>query len=144
MKVNVYLNFPGNTEEAFEFYRSVFGGEFSSVVRFKDMPMEGVTIPEADQDKLMHISLPVGDGQVLMATDVLTSLGQELNTGNNAHISLHPDSRQEADRLFAALSQGGTVEMPIGDQVWGDYYGSFRDRFGVNWMVNHSEQAGQA
>jgi PhnB protein len=139
--VNVYLNFPGNTEEAFNFYRSVFGGEFSSVVRFKDMPMEGVSIPKEDEDKIMHIGLPITKDQVLMATDALESLGQQLTQGNNAHISIHPHSKEEADRLFNALSAGGTVEMPIGDQPWGDYYGSFRDRFGVQWMVNHSEQA---
>jgi len=138
--VNVYLNFPGNTEEAFEFYRSVFGGEFASLVRFKDMPMEGVDLPKADEDKLMHIGLPIGEGQMLMGTDALESMGQQLTMGNNAHISVHPASREEADRIFNGLSAGGTVEMPMGDQVWGDYYGSFRDRFGVQWMVNHSSQ----
>ncbi|HYZ93015.1 MAG TPA: VOC family protein [Actinomycetota bacterium] len=139
-KVSVYLNFAGNTEEAFEFYKSVLGGEFSAVVRFKDMPMEGVDIPEADRDKLAHIGLPLGDDQHLMGTDSLASLGQELHQGNNVYISLHPDSREEADRLFNALSAGGTVEMPIDDQPWGDYYGSFTDKFGVHWMVNHGQQ----
>lgn len=138
-KVNVYLNFTGNTEEAFNFYRSVFGGEFASLVRFKDMPMEGVDIPKGDEDKIMHIGLPIGDDQMLMATDVLASLGQELTPGNNVHISLHPDSKDEADRLFQALSAGGDVEMPIGDQPWGDYYGSFTDKFGVKWMVNFGQ-----
>ena len=137
-RVNVYLNFLGNTEEAFEFYKSVFGGEFASVVRFKDMPMEGVDIPEADQDKIMHIGLPIGDGQMLMATDALASLGQELTAGNNVYISVHPDSKEEADRVFNALSAGGEVEMPIGDQPWGDYYGSLSDKFGIHWMINHS------
>jgi PhnB protein len=137
-KVNVYLNFAGNTEEAFDFYKSVFGGEFASVVRFKDMPMEGVSISDSDQDKIMHIGLPFGDDQMLMATDTLASMGQELTQGNNVHISIHPDSKEEADRLFNALSAGGTVEMPMGDQPWGDYYGSFKDRFGVHWMVNFS------
>ncbi len=137
--VNVYLNFAGNTEEAFEFYRSVFGGEFVSVVRFKDMPMEGVEIPDTDQDKIMHIGLPIGS-QMLMATDTLASLGQELTPGNNVYISLHPDSRVEADRLFNALSEGGDIEMPIGDQPWGDYYGSFTDKFGIRWMINHGQQ----
>ncbi len=140
--VNVYLNFAGNTEEAFEFYRSVFGGEFASLVRFKDMPMEGVEIPDADQDKIMHIGLPIGDGQMLMATDTLASLGQELTQGNNIYISVHPDSRDEADRLYTALSAGGDVEMPIGDQPWGDYYGSFTDKFGVRWMINHGQPQG--
>jgi PhnB protein len=138
MKVNVYLNFPGNTEEAFEFYRSVFGGEYASLVRFKDMPMEGVSLPAGDEDKIMHVGLPIGDGQMLMATDALESMGQSLTQGNSAHISVHPESRDEADRLFNALSAGGNVEMPIGDQAWGDYFGSFRDKFGVQWMINHS------
>lgn len=137
-KANIYLNFRGNTEEAFNFYKSVFGGEFSSVVRFRDMPMEGVNIPEADRDKIMHIGLPIGKDGALMATDALESLGQKLVMGNNIHISIHPESKEEADRIFNALSAGGTVGMPIADQVWGDYYGHFTDKFGVQWMVNYS------
>lgn len=139
-KVHTYLNFAGNAEEAFEFYRSVFGGEFSSRVRFQDMPMQGVDIPDQDQDKMMHIALPIGDDDILMASDALESLGQQLSQGNNVYVSLHPDSREEADRIFSSLSQGGEVEMPIADQVWGDYFGSFKDKFGVRWMVNHSPQ----
>ncbi len=134
-KLNIYLNFAGNTEEAFNFYKSVFGGEFSFVVRFKDMPMEGVNIPKEDENKIMHISLPVGRDNVLMATDSLESLGQKLMQGNNVYISVHPESKDEADRIFNALSAGGTIEMPISDQLWGDYYGSFKDKFGVQWMV---------
>jgi len=139
MKLNTYLNFFGNTEEAFIFYKSVFGGEFSSLVRFKDFPMPGVTIPEADQNKLMHIALPIGES-VLMGTDALESMGHTLKLGNNVYISIHPDSREEADRLFNALSAGGKIEMPIGDQPWGDYYGSFTDKFGVQWMINYSSK----
>lgn len=138
MKLNIYLNFAGNTEEAFEFYRSVFGGEFSSLVRFKDMPMEGVTIPEEEQGKIMHIALPVGKESILMATDALASMGQTLVQGNNIYCSIHPDSKEEADRIFAALSDGGTMEMAIADQPWGDYFGSFKDKFGVRWMVNYA------
>lgn len=138
-KLNVYLNFAGNTEEAFNFYKSVFGGEFASVVRFKDMPMEGASIAKEDENKIMHIGLPIGEDQVLMATDTLASMGQELTQGNNAHISIHPDSKEEADRIFNALSAGGNVEMPIADQPWGDYYGSFKDKFGVQWMVNYGQ-----
>jgi PhnB protein len=137
MKLHSYLNFAGNTEEAFEFYRSVFGGEFSSVVRFSDMPMEGVSIPEEDQNKIMHIGLQIGDN-FLMATDTLPSLGQELAPGNNVYVMVSPDSREDADRIFAALSEGAEIEMPISDQVWGDYYGSLTDRFGVRWMVNYT------
>lgn len=133
--MNVYLNFAGNTEEAFDFYKSVFGGVFASVVRFKDMPMEGVTIPKEDEDKIMHIGLPIGKDNVLMATDALESMGQKLTPGNNFHISVHPESKEEADRIFNGLSAGGTIEMPMADQPWGDYYGSFEDKFGVRWMV---------
>jgi PhnB protein len=140
MNVNPYLNFAGNAEEAFNFYKDVFGGEFSSLVRFRDMPMEGVTIPEQDQDKLMHIGLPLGDDNLLMASDMLESLGHEFVPGTNVYVSVHPDSREEADRIFAGLSQGADIEMPIADQMWGDYYGSLRDKFGVGWMVNYSEQ----
>lgn len=137
-KLHTYLNFAGNAEEAFELYRSVLGGEFSSLVRFRDMPMEGVDIPEADQDKIMHISLPVGEDDILMASDALRSLGQELVQGNNAYVSVHPESREEADRIFGALSDGADIEMPIADQAWGDYYGAMKDKFGVRWMVNYS------
>ena len=137
-KLHSYLNFAGNAEEAFGFYRTVFGGELS-VYRFRDMPMEGVNIPEEDQDKMMHISLPIGEDHVLMASDALKSLGQELVQGNNVYISVNPDSREEADRIFNALADGGEIEMPIADQVWGDYYGSLKDRFGVMWMVNYGQ-----
>ena len=136
-KLHSYLNFNGNAEEAFGFYKSVFGGEFSSVVRFKDLPIEGVTIPKEDGDKVMHISLPIGEDSILMASDVLESLDQQLVEGNAAYVSVHPDSREEADRIFNALSEGAEVEMPIADQVWGDYYGALKDRFGVQWMVNY-------
>lgn len=137
MKLNPYLNFAGNTEEAFTFYRSVFGGEFLSFVRFSDMPMEGVTIPGEDQAKVMHVSLPLAGGNVLMGSDSLESLGQKLVTGNNTYISIDPDSKEEADRLFSGLSAGGQVEMAMADQPWGSYWGSFRDRFGVQWMINY-------
>jgi PhnB protein len=137
-RLHTYLNFAGNAEEAFELYRSVFGGEFSSVTRFKDLPIPGVSIPEEDQDKIMHIALPIGKDDILMASDTLRSLGQELVLGNNAYVSVHPESKEEADRIFSALSEGADIEMPIADQVWGDYYGSLKDKFGVQWMVNYS------
>jgi PhnB protein len=137
-KLNPYLNFAGNTEEAFNLYKSVFGGEFTSVVRFKDMPMEGVSIPKEDENKIMHIGLAIGEDNVLMATDTLESLGQKLTQGNNVYISVHPENKEEADRIFNFLSIGGTIEMPIADQPWGDYYGSFKDKFGVQWMVNYT------
>jgi PhnB protein len=137
IKLNTYLNFAGTAEDAFKFYRSVFGGEFSALVRFKDMPMEGVKIPKPDENKILHIGLPMGK-DALMASDALESLGQKLVQGNNVYISAQPDSKEEASRIFAALSAGGEIEMPIADQPWGDYYGSFKDKFGVMWMVNYS------
>lgn len=136
IKLNPYLNFDGNAEEAFNHYRSIFGGEFSSLVRFKDMPMEGFEVPEADANKLMHIGLPIGD-DLLMASDVIESIGQTLTPGNGLYISVHPDSKEEADRIFTALAEGATIEMPIADQDWGDYFGSLVDKFGTGWMVNY-------
>lgn len=135
-KLNIYLNFAGNAEEAFGFYKSVFGGEFSSLVRFKDMPMGPPMKPE-DQGKILHIALPVGN-DVLMASDAPESLGRKFAQGNNSYISINTDTKEEADRLFKALSAGGRVEMPIADQPWGDYYGSFADKFGVLWMVSYT------
>ena len=137
-KLNAYLNFAGNAEVAFAFYRSVFGGEFTALVRFKDMPMEGFTLPKADENKIMHIGLPVGKDDVLMASDTLESLGQKLAKGNNIYLSFNPDSKEEADRIFRALAAGGTIGMPIANQPWGDYYGHLTDKFGIQWMVNYS------
>ncbi|OGD21356.1 MAG: glyoxalase [Candidatus Aminicenantes bacterium RBG_16_63_16] len=141
-KLNTYLNFAGNTEEAFNFYKSVFGGEFSSVVRFKDMPMEGQKLSKEDENKIMHIGLPVGQ-DMLMATDALESMGFKVVQGNNSYIMIQVDSKAEADRIFNALSAGGSIEMAIADQPWGDYYGSFKDKFGVLWMVMYSYPKGK-
>jgi PhnB protein len=138
MKLNTYLNFDGSAEEAFNFYKSVFGGEFRTVTRFKDMPMPGVDIPKAAENKIMHIALPVGKEDVLMASDVLEGFGHKLVVGNNITISIFPDSKEEADRIFNSLSTGGQIEMPIADQQWGDYYGGFTDKFGVRWMVDYA------
>ena len=137
-KLNPYLNFDGRAEEAFLFYRSVFGGEISSIIRFKDLPIEGVTIPKADENKIMHIALPIGPSDVLMASDIIPALGQKLVPGNNAYLSLNAETKEEADRVFHALSSGGKVEMPLADQIWGDYYGSFADKFGILWMVSYA------
>ncbi|QYO66802.1 VOC family protein [Leptolyngbya sp. 7M] len=135
-RLDPYLNFAGNTEEAFEFYRSVFGGEFTAVMRFGEMPgCDEMQLKEEEKGKIMHISLPVGNA-ILMATDSLESMGQKLEVGNNTHLSFSPDSREEADRVFAALADGGKVNMPLQDMFWGDYWGSLTDKFGVNWMVN--------
>lgn len=135
IKINPYLNFNGNTEEAFNFYRSVFGGEFKILQRFKDTPEAG-KVPEADRDKIMHIALPIGDGNILMATDALESAGQKLTEGNNFSLALSAGSEAEADKLFNALSDGGKVIMPLGRTFWGAYFGMVNDRFGIQWMVD--------
>jgi PhnB protein len=135
--VNPYLNFPGNTEEAFDFYRSVFGGEFQAVVRFRDFGDNGMGAPERDLDKIAHIALPIGSG-LLMATDVLESWHRPLTVGNNYYITLEPETADEADRLFSALSAGGETEMPLQPTEWAEKYGSCIDRFGVQWMVSYT------
>lgn len=135
--VHPYFNFEGQTEEAFEFYKSVFGGEYKDMVRFKDMPMEGMQIPESDMNKIMHVSIPLGKDTILMGTDTLPALGQKLNVGNNAYIMLSMDSKEEAQAIFGKLSAGGNIEMPLGDVPWGSYYGSFTDKFGVQWMLEY-------
>jgi PhnB protein len=140
--INPYLNYQGNAEEAFKFYKSVFGGEFSSVQRFKDTP-EADKVSAAERDKIMHIALPVGKGVTLMASDTLESMGQKLSAGNNFYLSITVDSRQEADRVFNGLSKGGKVEMPMQKTFWGDYFGMFADKFGVQWMVSFPESRPQ-
>lgn len=135
--VNPYLNFNGTTEEAFNFYKSVFGGEFQALMRFSDNAACG-EVSEDDKNKIMHVALPVGNGTILMGTDALESMGQKLNVGNNFYVCLSPESKEEADRLFNGLSEGGKVEMPIQDMFWGDYWGSFADKFGVQWMVSYN------
>ena len=140
--INPYLNFNGNTEEAFNFYKSVFGGEFLAVMRFKDNA-ECAPVSESDKNRIMHIALPIGNGNILMATDSLESLGQKLTVGNNFHICLSPESKKEAEKLFNGLSAGGKIEMPLQDMFWGAYYGSFADKFGVQWMVNYDKNGQQ-
>ncbi len=133
--INTYLNFDGTTEAAFNFYKSVFGGEFSAFQRFSEAP-GGDQIPAAGRDRIMHVALPLGDGAILMASDIMPSIGHVLKPGNNFYISLNPDNRAEADRLFAALSVNGKVEMALAEMFWGAYFGSFTDQFGVQWMIN--------
>lgn len=139
--INPYLNFSGNTEEVFNFYKSVFGGEFSAFLRFGDVPLEavceGMEIAETDREKVMHVALPIGDGTVLMGTDSLESMGQTLTDGNNFSLAVSAESKEDADRLFGSLSEGGKVEMPLAEAFWGAYFGMFEDRFGVRWMVNY-------
>jgi PhnB protein len=141
--VNTYLNFPRNTEEAFNFYKSVFGGEFvGGIQRFRDVPQQENMPALADEDKdlVMHVALPILNGHVLMGTDAPESMGFKVNFGNNVYISLNPDTRQETRRLFDALSKGGKVEMELQDMFWGDYYGSCTDKYGVQWMFNCAEK----
>jgi PhnB protein len=141
LKINPYLNFDGNAREAFEFYKSVFGGEFDAVQTFGEMPQgEGQPMPESEKNLIMHISLPLGEAQYLMASDISKAMGMKLIVGNNNYISLHPDSKKDAERLFRKLSEGGKVEMPFEKMFWGDHFGSFTDKFGVGWMVNYHEE----
>ena len=137
--INPYLNFNGDAEEAFNFYKSVFGGEFTGIMRWKDMPdMPGSDkLSESDKEKVMHIALPIGDGNVLMASDVSESFGQAKAEGNNIQISINAESKEEADRLFNGLSEGGKIVMPLADAFWGAYFGMFEDKFGIQWLVNY-------
>jgi len=141
--VSTYLNFTRNTEEAFNFYKSVFGGEFTTVARMGDAPpMEGMpSLPDADKKLIMHIELAILGGHRLMGTDAPESMGFTLTFGNNVHINLEPDTRKETKKLFDALSAGGKVTMPLGDMFWGAYFGSCTDKFGVQWMFNCLEKA---
>jgi len=138
-----YLNFPGNTEEAFKFYKSIFKTEFAGkgIQRFGDIPasVEHPPLSDADKKLILHIELPITGGHILMATDAPESMGFKLTPGNNMHISIEPDSRKETKRLFDALAEGGTVTMPLQDMFFGAYYGSCTDKYGINWMVNYSE-----
>jgi len=134
--VNPYLNFPGNAEEAFTFYRSVFGGEFAMLQRFGDTPA-AEHVPAADRKRIMHIALPLANGSVLMASDACGPMGSNLIIGNNNYISVATDSEAETDKLFAGLSAGGRIEMAPQKMFWGAYFTSFADRFGVQWMLNH-------
>ena len=134
--LNPYLNFNGNTEEAFNFYKSVFGGEFiGGISRYKDTP-EGAKMSTDDGNKVMHIALPIGNGNILMATDALESMGQTVIAGNNFYLSIETDSKEEADKIFTKLSVEGKVEMTLQDTFWGSYFGMFTDKFGVKWMIN--------
>ena len=135
--LNPYLNFAGNTEEAFTFYRSVFGGDFTTLQRFKDTPEAG-RVPEKEKEMLMHVSLPVGKGNSLMATDALDSMGHKLIVGNNIQLSLEAESKDEAEKLFKGLSAGGKVTMPLKDTFWGAYFGMLVDKFGIQWLVNYT------
>jgi len=137
IKLNPYLNFPGRTEEAFNFYKSVFGGEFLMLQRFKDVKdlPDKEKMSADDMNKIMHISLKIGN-EVLMATDALESQGHMLTVGNNVSLSLSVDSKDGAERIFGALSKGGTVAMPMTDMFWGAYFGMVDDAYGIKWMIS--------
>lgn len=141
-QTSTYLNFPRNTEEVFNFYKSIFGGDFleGKILRFGDFPPEEGMPPLSEEDKnlVMHVALPILGGHLLMGTDAPESMGFKVNQGNNIYISLQTDSRSEADNLFTKLSKGGIAEMPMQDMFWGDYYGSLTDRFGIKWMVSYT------
>ncbi len=140
--VNAYLTFNRTCEAAFEFYKSVFGGEFTYVGKFKDMPpMEGCPpMAEEDGDLIMHVSLPISAETILMGSDSSESFGQVLNMGDNVSLSINTDSKEEADALFNGLSAGGTIKMPMELTFWGAYFGMFTDKFGIHWMVNFDEK----
>lgn len=142
MKIHPYLNFEGKTEEAFRFYERVLGGKLTEFYRFGAMPTEGgPELTPEQQNYVMHVALELPDGQMIMASDMIPGMGPQRIEGNNYSISVHPDSKQDADRIFSALAEGGTITMPIADQFWGDYFGSVADRFGINWMVNYTDPA---
>ena len=134
--INPYINFNGNAEEAFNFYKSVFGGEFGAIVRFKDLESAEFPVPEDDADKIMRITLPIG-GNMLIANDVPAGMGPVNENENRSKIAITAETKEEADKLFNGLSEGGQIEMPITDSPWGSYFGMFRDKYGIEWMVNY-------
>lgn len=134
--INPYVNFNGNAEDAFNFYKSVFGGEFAMVQRFKDSP-EAARVKPMDQDKMMHIALPIGKDNILMATDALDYMRHSYKEGNNFSISVSSDTQNEAEKIFNGLSSGGKVSVPFSKAFWGSYFGMLTDKFGLQWMVSH-------
>jgi PhnB protein len=139
-QTSTYLNFNGTTEAAFTFYKSVFGTEFDGLMRMGDVPPQEGQPELSDEDKqlIMNVQLPILGGHLLMGTDATESMGFTLNQGNNVYICLQPDTREDGDALFAALSEGGEVEMSMTDMFWGDYFGSLADQYGIRWMINCS------
>ncbi len=133
--INPHINFNGNAEEAFNFYKSVFGGEFAQIMRFKDLASDECPVAENDANKIMHIALPIGKN-ILMANDVPDSMEPTNENENRSKIAISAESKEEADKLFNGLSAGGQIEAPIGDSPWGSYFGMFRDKYGIEWMVD--------
>ena len=134
-QINPHINFNGNAEEAFTFYKSVFGGEFATIMRFKDLANENFPVSEKEANKIVHIALPIGNS-VLMANDVPEMMGPTNENENRSKIIISAESKEEADHLFNGLSAGGHIEFPISDSPWGSYFGMFRDKYGIEWMVS--------
>ena len=142
--VNAYINFEGNCEEAFNFYKTVFGTEFSMLDRFSEMPpQEGMELSEADMNKIMHVSLPISKECVLMGSDVGGEWAADLQVGNNITLSISAESKDQADQFFHKLSEGGKVSMPMDNTFWGSYFGMCTDRFDINWMIGFSQETGE-
>ncbi len=138
--LNPWINFNGNAEEAFTFYKSVFGGEFTKVVRFKDLASAEFPVPANEENKIMYIGLPTGTGSVLIGNDVPEVMGKVNERENRSKILVNTESKEEADKLFTGLSAGGAVEGPMGDSPWGTYAGMFRDKYGIEWLIEFSEK----
>lgn len=138
--INPHINFNGNAEEAFTFYKSVFGGEFAKIIRFKDIAGPGFPVAKKEEDKIMHIALPIGKCNMLMANDVPESMGRTNENENRSKIVISAESKEEADRLFNGLSVGGQIEGAIGDSPWGSYFGCFRDKYGIEWIVDFDKE----
>lgn len=134
--INPHINFNGNAEEAFNFYKAAFGGEITKIIRFKELASEAFPVAEKEADKLMHIELNIGKGNMLMGNDVPEILGKTNERENRSKIVITAESKAEADKLFNALSAGGEIEGPIGDTPWGSYFGCFRDKYGIEWIVD--------
>lgn len=139
--INPWINFNGNAEEAFTFYKSVFGGEFTKITRFKDLTSAEFQVPETEANKIMHIALPIGNGSVLMGNDVPEFMGNVNERENRSKIVVNTDSKEEAEKIFSGLSAGGEVEGPMGDSPWGTHAGMFRDKYGIEWIVEFSATA---
>ncbi len=136
IRINPHIHFNGNAEEAFLFYQTIFGGAFTRVVRYKDLSDFGVQFAEKEFNKIMHLALPIGSASVLTGSDVPDILGQVSENENRSKITITPESKEEADALFHGLSEGGTIEMPMSDSPWGSYFGMFRDKYGIEWMID--------
>lgn len=134
--INPHINFNGNAEEAFTFYKSVFGGEFTKIMRFKDFPNPEFPMPENEVDKIMHIALPIGNN-ILMGNDVPSFMGLTNENENRSKISISVENKEEADRIFNELSTGGQVEIPLAESPWGTYFAMFRDKYGIEWMIDY-------